>query len=258
MRARVLPAIGLALALTHPAHAQPGPGVSDVPALTKWIAARAAAAKKGEPDLVRIPIAFRSMGWGCQCPNAFLGDNVGSHNGGDTWLSVLAAKGQKLPTVGREGLMVVAEGTFTGKRVKEDLRDGKDGPKEWIYQLWEFEVLRTRSYRESDAKVQIVLPGKELKVKVAPLADERPWIVVVESYPSTDKRSAARAEALKQKLVKDGFAAAEVFESRRAERLFCCYQVVAAGRFKTKAEAMASAKSVRAKKYKDVTVRQGW
>lgn len=257
MRARVLLAVAPCLALIGPAHAQVGPAVDDVPALNTWIAARAAAARKGAPDLVRIPIAFRSQGWGCKCPDAYLGTDTNSHSGGG-WLKVGAAKGLTLPSVGRQGLVVVAEGTFTGKQVKEDLRDGKDGPKEWIYQLWEFEAQRTRSYRDSDAKVQIVLPGKELKQKLPPLADDRPWIVVVESYPSTDKRSAARAEALRQKLVKEGFATAEVFDSRRAERLFCCYLVVAAGRFKTKAEAMASAKSVRAKKHKDVTVRQGW
>jgi hypothetical protein len=240
-----------------PAWAQVGPSVDEVPALNTWIAARAAAARKGAPELVRIPIAFRSLGWGCKCPDAYLGTDTNSHSGGG-WLKVSAAKGLTLPSVGRQGLVIVAEGTFTGKQVKEDLRDGKDGPKEWIYQLWEFEALRTRSYRDADAKVQIVLGGKELKQKVPPLGDDRPWIVVVESFPAADKRSAARAEALRQTLVKDGFAAAEVFDSRRAERLFCCYLVVAAGRFKTKAEAMASARSVRAKKHKDVTVRQGW
>jgi hypothetical protein len=182
---------------------------------------------------------------------------VGAHNGGDTWLSVTEAKGVTLPSVPRTGLMVVAEGSFTGKRIKEDLREGRKDS-EYLYNLWEFQALRTRTYREADAKVHLILPGKELKVKLPPLADGRPWMVVVESYPSSDKRAVARAETLKQKLIKDGFAGAEVFDSRRAERLFCCYQVVAAGRFKTRAEAMASAKSVRARKHKDVTVRQGW
>ncbi len=241
------------------ARAQVGPSAEDGKAVATWIAARAKAAASGAPELVRVPLSFRSLGWGCVCPDVFIGTSPHSHDGGDTWVKVLAAPGLTLPGMTREGAVLVAEAIFTGKRVKLDLR-GKDGPKEHLYQIWELKVLRTKTFREGggDAKVQIVLPARQLAEKVPPLADDRPWIVVVESYPLTAKRSLKVAEGLQKKLVAAGFTGAEVLDSRRAARLYCCYQVVAAGRFKTKAEAMAVAKQVRAKKWKDVTVRQGW
>jgi len=246
---------GLLLLLAAPALAQPGPAIEESEAVTKWVKARMAAASKGAPELVRVPLAYHSMGWGCSCPEVYIGTQTNSQEG--PWISVKLAPGLKgPPQLTRPGVVVVAEGTFTGQRVEER------GDESVKYQLAEFQMLRWRNYHEGDTspdrKLYLVLSAKELKEKIEPLRDDRPWIVVVESYPRADKRAGERAEKLRQALAGAGFAQAEVLDSRRAARLFCCYLVVAAGRYKTKPEALAAAKAVRQKKYKDVTVRQGW
>jgi hypothetical protein len=252
----------LALTLDGPfARAEPGPNAEDGAAVEKWIRERATAAKKGEAELVRIPITFRAMGWGCSCPAAFVGVNVGTHNGGETWVKVVAGPYADLPGVPRLGIRLVAEGHFTGARVKEDLR-GKDGPAESLYHLWELKVLRSRSLRDreggEDSKVHVVLSGKDAKEKVAALSDDRPFLVVVESFLSSEKASEKRAQVLKERLVKAGFGTAEVLDSRSAPRLFCCYRVVVSGRHKDRGEALTEAKAVRLKGFKGVYVRKGW
>lgn len=119
-----------------------GPAAEDGAALSGWIQARLAAARSGRRERVRIPLVFRSAGWGCSCPAAFLGASADSHNGGDTWLSPAFARGVTAPEVSEDGLVLVVEGRFTGARVEEDLRSGPDDPPEYVYTLSVFDVER--------------------------------------------------------------------------------------------------------------------
>ena len=93
---------------------------------------------------------------------------------------------------------------------------------------------------------------------MAPLSDERRWLVVVRSIPAHGKRARARSERLLVNLKKAGFSAAEVIDSRQAPRLFCCYIVVLASRHKDREAAMAQAKAVKKRGYRGITVRRGW
>ena len=63
---------------------------------------------------------------------------------------------------------------------------------------------------------------------------------------------------MKQKLIDRGFPSAEIFDSRRASALFCCFHVVVAGRYATKKEALGVARQARKQRFRDVYVRRGW
>ncbi|MBI5481490.1 MAG: SPOR domain-containing protein [Deltaproteobacteria bacterium] len=238
----------LLLAGAAPARGQPGPEAWDEKAVDAWVQARVRNAKAGTREIVRIPIVRRSTGWGCMCPWHYLGNNVGSY-GGKSWLALTTAPGVSLSDR-RDGWVQIAEGTFTGATATEDYSKHCDGCKDWIYTLYQFHVERARpAPKESESlRVHVLLAGKEASEKVAPLADGKPWLVMVSSVARGDKNSAAQAAAQRDKLVKAGFAGAAVIDSRSAPLLSCCYHVVVAGRFATQAEATALAKDVKKKK----------
>lgn len=240
------------------ARALAGPAVSDEAAVDAWVQARVKAAKKGEREIVRIPIVQRSQGWGCRCPENFLGTNVGSY-GGKSWLALATAPGAKLPEARRTGWVQIAEGYFTGATEKLDYSKECGGCKDWIYTLYKFQVERTRpAPKETEGlKVQILLAGKEASEKVAPLADGKPWMVIVASVVRDGGKSLVAANLHRDKLVKAGFAGAAVIDSRAASQLACCYHVVVAGRFATQAEATALAKDVKKKKFQ-ASVKKGF
>jgi hypothetical protein len=153
---------------------------------------------------------------------------------------------------------MVVEGRFTGDHGSAPASD--DPAEKAKFKLWGFEVLRWRPRRPDDPKdekVRIVLAGKDAAEAVAPLADDRPWLVVADSLALFDKGTDKRALALKDKLVAAGFAQAEVIDSRQAPLLFCCYRVVVAARFATREQALAAVKDVKKKKL-DASVRRGW
>ena len=223
------------------------------------VKARIKAARQGQPELVRIPVVYRSMGWGCECPDNFIGTSTGTKEG--PWIKIVGPVGLPYRYEQRLGTSAVAEGVFTGKQVTEDLRGGPDGPKDYIYKLWEFKprlMRRLRDGRDADARLHVLLDGAQNARKVAPLTGDKKWLVIINSLPLADKRSARRAETIKQKLIAKGFAGAEVFDSRAASKLFCCYRVVVAGRFASKKEARAAAKLARRARFRGVYVKQGW
>lgn len=257
--ARVTRAALLAVALLPASAAAKVPGPVDIGDAESWIKARARTAKKGKPELVRIPVAYRSMGWGCRCPDNYIGTGTDAAEG--PWIKLVGSAGPPYDYSERLGTVVVAEGYFTGRRVEEDLRDGPDSPKEWLYKLWEFKVVRMRRFRDAraaDAKLHVLLDGASAARKVAPLGDDKRWLVIVDSVRLTDKRSARRAARVKKRLIAKGFSSAQVFDSRAAWRLFCCYRVVVAGRYATKKQARAVARRARARRFRGVYVKQGW
>ncbi len=81
---------------------------------------------------------------------------------------------------------------------------------------------------------------------VKPLRDGRPHLVVAGSFRVDRHGAADQAERLRKRLADAGFSGAEVVDSRRLEKLRCCFYSVLAGRFATRKEATAQAKKVSA------------
>lgn len=134
-----------------------GPNVFEGEAVGAWIAAVVAQQKKNKQQIrVRVPLVFASDGWGCMCPSSFIGNDPGSHAGGDTWITVDASalpepdrkrmRGRdgdeavaQDPEAPYQGAVFIVEGYFPGKRTKVDLRENKQPP-EWLYNTWNLRV----------------------------------------------------------------------------------------------------------------------
>lgn len=138
-----------------------GPSADDGSGLSSWIQARLAAARSGRHERVRVPVVYRSNGWGCSCPSSFLGDDPDAHNGGDTWLSLSYADGATPPEPNEEGRVVIVEGHFTGARVREDLREGSDDPEEYVYSLSVLQIERIVGPAPSDRSPRVAVLGSE-------------------------------------------------------------------------------------------------
>ena len=248
------------LALAHPANAKPRQGDSADTGDEAWIAKRLKRAGQGKAELVRIPIAYRSMGWGCPCPDVYIGTGTDAAEG--PWISLSkTSKGSPGAYNERWGTVVIAEGRFTGKRLIIDLRDGPDGPEEYRYEALEFEAWRMHRFnhkRDSEGTMQVLLASPESRRAVPLMTDSRPWLVVAASVPAVDKRASARAEKLRARLVRKGYANAEVLDTRATPLLRCCHRVVVAGRFVDAKAAHALARAVRRKGFKSAYARQGW
>ena len=110
-----------------------------------WVAARVAAGAKGAPEAVRVPVVWRSMGWGCPCPEVFLGLSTNMSTG--PWLKVSFAEGVAPPTPPPTGLVVVADGHFTGGTTPLDLQPEGEAIPEFLYTLTDFHVTAWRPWK---------------------------------------------------------------------------------------------------------------
>ena len=86
------------------------------------------------------------------------------------------------------------------------------------------------------------------KEKVAPVKDGKPWAVVRTSIDLDRRQGQKVARRWRDKLHKAGFPTAEVVDGRRFANFRCCYWVVVAGRFATRAEAMTLVRQLKKKK----------
>lgn len=230
------------------------PPSSDAAQLKPWVAARVAAAKRSEREIVKVPLA-RHGEWGCDCPNWYIGTSLTSNSGGE-WLAPILPKtfDQGSPAVGR---VWVVDGYFTGKSKSERGSPGKANDQ------WEFVVLRGRPGTEAgeggdpDGQVAVVLGGAEAKREVPPLNDDRPWLVVIASVPLLERGSERQSAKLRDALAAAGFSEAEVIDSRQAPMLFCCYRVILAGRFATSKAANAAVEQAKKKGF-SAYPRRGW
>lgn len=139
--------------------AQSGP-YAEGPDIERWITERARRARIGRREKVRLPLVRRSDGWGCVCPEYYVGLNT-ANAGGGMWLEPrFARRTLRL----RKNTVVLAEGYFTGRRLRRDLRTHRDEPEELIYEQWEFLVTRVQAlpenhvfYDEANANNQAIL-----------------------------------------------------------------------------------------------------
>lgn len=97
-----------------------------------WIRERQTNAPYGKKEIIRVPLVRRSLGWGCDCPEFYIGRMI-TGNILDQWLTVTYAKGIK-PL--QNGDVVTAEGYFTGKKIEKVYEEDSR------YVLWEFFVTK--------------------------------------------------------------------------------------------------------------------
>ena len=82
----------------------------------KWFNQRVTNAKKGKKEIVEMPLAVRSWGWGANCPLYFMSDSPFSNYG--FWVDPVIPK-TGLPTSDSTGHLLWVKGLFTGKMVNE-------------------------------------------------------------------------------------------------------------------------------------------
>ena len=117
-----------------------GPNADNSPEVARWMEERARRARRGRPERVRFPLVRRSTGWGCICPEYYIGLSTAT-TGGGTWVEPRFRRPLARPS---RNVIVLAEGYFTGRRLTQDLRNSSGEPEEWIYKVWEFRVTRVR------------------------------------------------------------------------------------------------------------------
>jgi hypothetical protein len=229
-----------------------------------WALARIREAAKGPPksaELVRIPITRHGPGWGCICPEVY----IGIKNSADTdtiWIEPTFAP---TATPLAPDTAVVAEGYFTGKSTPFAPKTTEAFEK---VSLHGFHVLRHRPVAfdpnsegpqpmAADARASTVLTAAEAHHETTEPSDGRVFLLVSASIPMHEKNAQAAAMKKRDDLRANGFADAEVLDSRTTSGLFCCHWVVVVSRHRTAADASADAAKAKAKKI-DTLVRRGW
>jgi hypothetical protein len=220
---------------------------------SKWLKARVKKAKEGEKELVRLPLAYQSEGWGCDCPLNYIGTSPDEASDEHSWLKPIYEEGTKEPAYAFRGWVMVAEGYFTGN--SEKYKGGGDPAT-----VYEFKVTKLRNFqaeKTADVTAEVLLSGEEAKREVAKLSDNKPWLILTKSIPLQDKAlEKKKTEALK-KLTDAGYSSAEALDSRQTTALNCCYAIIVAGRYATEEEAKTTLKEVK-KKFKGSYVKKGW
>jgi hypothetical protein len=171
-----------------------GPLVSDGEAVARWIAERARLAAVGRGELVRLPLVQKSDGWGCVCPDFYVGVDATYHSGGDTFVRPRFAEGVSMPAPrthpaegypderASDGVIALVDGYFTGERGR--FVDGD------TFYPWVFHVVRVGARisddRASRTRVQVL--GAEPSIAACRL-------VVHDDNPPLQVRSAHRVGA---------------------------------------------------------------
>jgi hypothetical protein len=238
------------------------PTLDDPKAIKKWVDERVKNAKDSKTELVRFAMV------GCiesaTCPS-YWAIGFTEHMEEDQshrWFLPIT-DGLKLPQSGwvggvaEWGPVLLVEGYFTGvKRMPTDAEGFAEATES---KLAEFKILRftNASQTKADRVLKIVATGEEALKKVETYSDAKPWLVLASSKPLFDAASEKDSNDLKDKLIAAGFTEAEVFDSRKAKNLFCCYLVVVAGRYSTKEDAQAAVKQAKTKGF-TTYAKQGW
>lgn len=221
---------------------------SDEELIRAWIAARIESAGAGRREIVRIPLIHKCLGWGCVCPEWYIGESAGNAMGLD-WLTIDDAPYAELPSPGESGLELVAEGWFTGAKDTFEWRSGDELVEDYTLQGFHVERWRRMGDSDKDRTLSVVADAAATKAWPEPLTDARPWVAIAHSVPRESKGAAEKAEKLRAALVEKGYAQAEILDSRQLPRLFCCFYSVVLGRYATEEEALAAVKA--ASKSKD-------
>jgi hypothetical protein len=106
---------------------------------THWVQQRVKNALNASPEVVSFPMVVRSLGWGCRCPEYYMGVSPNVAEG--PWIAAFKSKGKPLPQMSEFGSSLIVKGYFTGVYKEIDLRNEDGEPEEWLYIVPEFKVL---------------------------------------------------------------------------------------------------------------------
>jgi len=82
----------------------------------EWVAERIENANKGIKEIVKMPLVVRFTGWGCLCPDYYMGISPFTQEG--PWIEPIASK--KFPSTSFDGHSLIVKGYFTGKMIPID------------------------------------------------------------------------------------------------------------------------------------------
>ena len=103
-----------------------------------WVDERVTNAMAGRQEIVEMPLVVRSLGWGCICPDHYIGVSPSVQEG--PFIHPIVPKG--FPKTDMYGHSLMVRGYFSGRIVEEDYRDESGEPAEWLYQLHEFVITK--------------------------------------------------------------------------------------------------------------------
>jgi hypothetical protein len=116
-----------------------------------WMEIRVENAAKGMKEMVEMPFVVRSTGWGCLCPDSYIG--VSPTTGDGPWVSPISL--ENFPTVDSVGHALIVQGYFTGKYIEQDLRNEEGEPEEYLYKMPEFKII---SWRKNELDYEVPAP----------------------------------------------------------------------------------------------------
>ena len=126
-------------------------------------------ARLGRPERVRFPFVRLSDGWGCICPEYYVGLST-ANAGPQLWIEPRFARTTlRFP----KNTIVLAEGYFTGRRPRRDLRSRPEEPKELIYTHWEFRVTRVQLISDNHDFYDETSPKNRAVVLSSPVGSKR-------------------------------------------------------------------------------------
>ena len=109
-----------------------------------WMDIRVRHAKKGMKEKVEMPFVVRSTGWGCICPDYYIGISPLVAEG--PWVFPLTP--DNFPVSDSVGHSLIVKGYFTGKNRELDLRTNKDDPAEWLFKMPEFKIISWKENKQ--------------------------------------------------------------------------------------------------------------
>lgn len=105
--------------------------------LQSWVDQRVHKARKNRTETVIMPLAVRSTGWGCMCPDYYIGVSPGTQEG--PFLNIVCDD-PTFPLSDSLGYSLIVHGYFDGTIVIQDYRDETGEPEGWLYKTPQFVV----------------------------------------------------------------------------------------------------------------------
>lgn len=107
-----------------------------------WYNKRIRNAKKGIREKVEMPIVVHSTGWGCTCPDYYIGTEP-NYNSDGLWLSPLTS--ETFPVSDSVGHSLIVKGYFTGKTEDEE------GDDTIVYHVPLFKIISWKVNKSGDS-----------------------------------------------------------------------------------------------------------
>lgn len=106
-----------------------------------WVTDLVEKAQKGNYEMVTIPLIYKAQD-GFVSPETFLGDSPWSAPKAKIWIKPIYSNVKEPEYDAKQGLIIAAEGVFSGNTHNEQLAEGKNP--DWHYNLKEFLIFEYR------------------------------------------------------------------------------------------------------------------